>query len=69
MSLLCIFQEFDAIEVCGKILFQLEMQRETGQEFGMCVEAELAEDTEEEDQLCVFVSDLVKGSIAQKKGK
>ena len=62
-------QEFDAIEVCGKVLFQLEVVRESQEvEFGLSVEAELAEDTEEEDELCVFISDIVKGSVAHKKG-
>ena len=56
--------------MCAKVLFQLELSRESAeQEFGMAVEAELAEDTEEEDELCVFISDILKGGLAHKKGR
>jgi hypothetical protein len=34
----------------------------------MSVEAELAEDTEQEDELCVFISDVNKGGPAAKQG-
>ena len=38
-------------------------------DFGFFVEAELAEDTEEEDELCAFISDVTKGALAHRKGK
>ena len=63
------FQEFEHIEVCAKILFQIELVKTSrDHEFGFTVEAELAEDTEEEDELCVFISELNKNGLAFKKG-
>ena len=37
-------------------------------DFGVSVEAELAEDAEAEDELCVFVSEVVKGGCAHRTG-
>ena len=55
--------------MCSKILFQIELLKtEKDDDFGFSVEAELAEDTEEEDELCVFISELAKNGLAQKKG-
>ena len=34
----------------------------------MTVEAELAEDAEQEDELCVFLSELNKQGLAMRKG-
>lgn len=53
-----------------KILFQIELQQQdTETSFGMEVEAELAEDTDEEDQLRVFVSEVQRGGLAHKRGE
>ena len=38
-------------------------------DFGVSVEAELADDSEREDELCIFISDVVKGGVAHKKGE
>lgn len=51
-------------------MFQIEMcKSDKDLEFGMQVEAELAEDTEQEDELCVFISEVNKGGLAQKRGQ
>ncbi len=64
-----LLQEYEHIEVCGKILFQIELLKsEKDADFGMAVEAELAEDADEEDELCVFISDLAKNGLALRKG-
>ena len=58
------------VEVCAKVLFRLELNRtEKERDFGMSIEAELAEDTEQEDELCVFISDITKGGPAARKGQ
>lgn len=63
-------QEYENIEVCPKILFQIELSKgEKDRDFGFAVEAELAEDTEQEDELCVFISDVIKGGLAHRKGQ
>ncbi len=63
-------QEYEQLEVCPKVLFQLELSRgEKDRDFGLVVEAELAEDTDQEDELCVFISDVTKGGVAHKKGR
>ena len=36
---------------------------------GFIVEAELGDDAEREDQLCVFISEIVKGGLAYHQGK
>ena len=57
------------VEVCAKVLFRLELTRtDKERDFGMSIEAELAEDTEQEDELRVFISDLSKGGPAARKG-
>ena len=70
MFMQCFFQEYESLEVCAKILFQMELERgDRDADFGFQVEAELAEDTEREDEMCVFVSDTTKGGLAHKKGE
>ena len=55
--------------MCAKSIFQVELSRgERDHDLGISVEAELAEDAEQEDQLCVFVSEIVKGGVAFRKG-
>ena len=65
-----LLQEYERIEICPKILFQIELVKaDRDLEFGFEVEAELAEDAENEDELCVFISEIQKGGLAQKKGE
>lgn len=47
---------------------QVELVR-TAKDFGFQVEAELAEDAEQEDELCLFISDVTAGGIAAGKGQ
>ena len=64
-------QEFEALEICAKIIFQVELIRDVtanDRDFGMSVEAELAEDSEEEDELCVFIADVIKNGCAYRAG-
>ena len=50
-------------------MFRLELvHTDKERDFGMSVEAELAEDTEQEDELCVFISDVTKGGPAARQG-
>lgn len=68
VNCLFVYQEFDSIELWPKILFQIELQQEVREGFGLQVEAELAEDVEEEDQLRVFVSEVPRGGLAHRRG-
>lgn len=61
-------QEYENIELCPKLMRQVELVR-TANDFGFKVEAELAEDAEQEDELCLFISDVTAGGIAAGKGQ
>ena len=41
---------------------------ESDEDFGFVVEAELADDADQEDELCIFISDVTKGGLAHRKG-
>ncbi|ESO93240.1 hypothetical protein LOTGIDRAFT_232689 [Lottia gigantea] len=61
--------KYDAIEVCQKSIFQLELNKTTKDGvFGFAVEAELAEDYDRDDELQVYVCDVTKGSVADEQG-
>ncbi|CAL1547658.1 unnamed protein product [Lymnaea stagnalis] len=60
---------YDAIEVCQKCIFQMELTKPTKDGmFGFAVEAELAEDLDRDDELRVYVCDVTKDSVADKRG-
>ncbi|XP_064601963.1 protein still life, isoform SIF type 1-like isoform X2 [Liolophura sinensis] len=62
-------QNFDSIEVCQKSMFQVELVKRGGHTaFGFSIEAELAEDSERDDELQVYVSDVQRGGLADLKG-
>ena len=62
-------EEYDSVEICAKSLFQIELRKpEKCKDFGLQIEAELAEDTEKEDELRVFISEVIKGGVAARKG-
>lgn len=64
------FQRYDAIEVCQKCIFQIELTKPTKDGmFGFAVEAELAEDLDRDDELRVYVCDVTKDSVADKRGQ
>ncbi|GAB6032814.1 hypothetical protein CHUAL_012017 [Chamberlinius hualienensis] len=60
---------YGAMEVCAKILYQVELARSTlEQMWGFSVEAELIENTERHDELCVMVSRVEEKSLAMQQG-
>lgn len=57
------------VEVCAKILYQVELQRNTlEQMWGFSVEAELIENAERQDELCCYVSRVEDKSVAMQNG-
>ncbi len=57
------------VEICGKALYQVELSRNNlEQMWGFSVEAELVENTERQDELCVFVSRVEDRSVAMNHG-
>lgn len=57
------------MEVCAKILYQVELQRTTlEQMWGFSVEAELIENAERQDELCCYVSRVEDKSVAMQNG-
>ena len=70
MLTLLLQAEYETMEVCPKIMFQMEMVKsDRDHDFGIAVEAELAEDAEQEDELCVFISEVVKGGLGHRRGE
>ncbi|XP_022081626.1 protein still life, isoform SIF type 1-like isoform X2 [Acanthaster planci] len=58
-------EKFDEIEICRKCIHQVELYKfNENMDFGFKVEAELGDDAEREDQLCVFISEIEKGGLA-----
>lgn len=58
------------VEVCAKILYQVELQRTTlEQMWGFSVEAELIENADRQDELCCYVSRVEDKSLAIQNGK
>ncbi|XP_033741186.1 protein still life, isoform SIF type 1-like isoform X2 [Pecten maximus] len=61
--------KYESIEVCQKSVFQLDLQKnECDTEFGFAVEAELAEDIERDDELRLYVSNVLQNGIAHRTG-
>ncbi|XP_020713889.1 protein still life, isoform SIF type 1 isoform X8 [Ceratitis capitata] len=57
------------VEVCMKILYQVELHRTTlDQMWGFSVEAELIENAERQDELCCYVSRVEDKSVAMQNG-
>lgn len=55
--------------MCPKVLYQVELSRTTtDQLFGFSVEAELSENSDHQDELCVYVSRVEEGSLAHSQG-
>jgi len=60
----------EVVEVCAKILYQVELQRSTlEQMWGFSVEAELIENADRQDELCCYVSRVEDKSVALQNGK
>lgn len=57
------------VEVCAKILYQVELQRTTLEHmWGFSVEAELIENADRQDELCCYVSRVEEKSVAMQNG-
>lgn len=57
------------VEVCAKILYQVELQRSAlEQMWGFSVEAELIENADRQDELCCYVSRVEDKSVAMQNG-
>ena len=62
-------QDYEGVEIFQKIIFQVELLKTVrDHDFGLVAEAELADDAEQEDELCVFISEVTKGGLAHRKG-
>lgn len=58
------------VEVCAKILYQVELQRTSLEHmWGFSVEAELIENADRQDELCCYVSRVEEKSVAMQNGK
>ncbi|XP_050309529.1 protein still life, isoform SIF type 1 isoform X3 [Anthonomus grandis grandis] len=59
----------EIVEVCVKILYQVELSRSTlEQMWGFSVEAELVENADRQDELCCYVSRVEDKSVAMQNG-
>merc|ERR1719500_699989 len=59
----------EVVEVCAKILYQVELARATlNTMWGFSVEAELVENNEKQDELCCYVSRVEDRSVAMENG-
>merc|ERR1719507_2448324 len=59
----------EVVEVCAKILYQVELARATlNTMWGFSVEAELVENNEKQDELCCYVSRVEERSVAMDNG-
>ncbi|KAK9888783.1 hypothetical protein WA026_001008 [Henosepilachna vigintioctopunctata] len=59
----------EVVEVCAKILYQVELARSTlEQMWGFSVEAELVENADRQDELCCYVSRVEDKSVAIQNG-
>ena len=56
------------MEVCPKLIFQVNITRLHMEDYGIELEAELADDAETEDELQVFIDRVDEGSPAHKSG-
>ena len=65
----CQVPSHELVEICTKALYQVELARNNlEQMWGFSVEAELVENTERQDELCVFVSRVEDRSVAMNHG-
>lgn len=59
----------ELVEICAKALYRVELSRNNlEQMWGFSVEAELVENAERQDELCVFVSRVEDRSVAMNHG-
>lgn len=59
----------EVVEICGKILYQVELSRSSlDHMWGFSVEAELIENSERQDELCCYISRVEDRSTAMQNG-
>ncbi|XP_035224878.1 protein still life, isoform SIF type 1-like isoform X3 [Stegodyphus dumicola] len=64
-----LINQYEVLEVCPKVLYQVELGRQSLEQlFGFSVEAELVENVDHQDELCVYVSRVEEGSVAYQQG-
>eukprot|EP00094_Tigriopus_californicus_P010510 TCALIF_10138-PA protein Name:"Similar to sif Protein still life, isoform SIF type 1 (Drosophila melanogaster)" AED:0.33 eAED:0.37 QI:0/0/0/0.63/1/1/19/0/1332 len=62
-------QTHEVVEVCAKILYQVELNRgNLDTMWGFSVEAELVENSDKQDELCCYVSRVEERSVAMTNG-
>ncbi|KAL5009978.1 hypothetical protein ScPMuIL_012283, partial [Solemya velum] len=60
---------YATVDVCQKSVFQIEVTKtESDKDYGMTLEAELGDDLEREDDLKIYISDVRKGGLAERRG-
>ena len=60
----------EVVEVCAKILYQVELNRgNLDTMWGFSVEAELVENSDKQDELCCYVSRVEERSVAMTNGE
>ena len=60
----------EVVEICAKILYQVELSRSSlDHMWGFSVEAELIENSERQDELCCYISRVEDRSTAMQNGK
>lgn len=65
----CVLQAYQEVEICAKVLYQVELVRCSLEVlFGFGVEAELIENQDHQDELCVYVSRVEENSQAYEQG-
>ena len=58
------------VEVCQKSTYQVELDKgDTYIDYGVKIEAELAEDGDREDELRTYIAEVRPDSLAHSKGK
>ncbi|KAG8196075.1 hypothetical protein JTE90_007815 [Oedothorax gibbosus] len=64
-----LISQYELLEVCPKVLYQVELGRHSLEQlFGFSVEAELVENVDHQDELCVYVSRVEESSLAHQQG-
>ncbi|GBM76621.1 Protein still life, isoforms C/SIF type 2 [Araneus ventricosus] len=64
-----LINQYEVLEVCPKVLYQVELSRHSLEQlFGFSVEAELVENVDHQDELCVYVSRVEESSLAHQQG-
>ncbi|KAL3882118.1 hypothetical protein ACJMK2_028489, partial [Sinanodonta woodiana] len=59
----------EVVDICQKCIFQIQLTKsEAHVTYGIKIEAELAEDCERDDDLRIYIREVIPGSLAQSRG-